>query len=102
MSGRKAEAGRHTPTGARQVAKTNGVSRAPRRPGQHAAHVLIVPVVETLGSVGGALWAGAAVCLLSMGCAVALGLLDAHHVRRIRRLFKLHAPAHSGADGDRH
>ena len=84
----------------KELALALGVTLSVARFGSVLNNSASPALAAALGSVGGALWAGAAVCLLSMGCAVALGLLDAHHVRRIRRHFKLHAPAHSGADGD--
>ena len=44
-----------------------------------------------LGSVASALWVGVAVCGASLVCALALGALDSHHSRAIRRRFKVEA-----------
>jgi len=54
---------------------------------------------EDPAGVPAALWAGAAVCVLSMLCSVGLGAIDAHYTRRIAERFRIEDDDANGGDG---
>ena len=75
----------------KELAFALGITLSVARFGSVLNNALSPWLAVRLGSVASALWVGVAVCGASLLCALALGTLDSHHSRAIRRRFKVEA-----------
>ena len=75
----------------KELAFALGITLSVARFGSVLNNALSPWLAVRLGSVASALWVGVAVCGASLLCALALGTLDSHHSRVIRRRFKVEA-----------
>uniref|UniRef100_A0A7S0HMB8 Lysosomal dipeptide transporter MFSD1 n=1 Tax=Phaeocystis antarctica TaxID=33657 RepID=A0A7S0HMB8_9EUKA len=75
----------------KELAFALGITLSVARFGSVLNNALSPWLAAHLGSVASALWVGVAVCGASLVCALALGALDSHHSRAIRRRFKVEA-----------